>query len=137
VRAHNAHGWGLLSDVFKIVAASAPKKPVVPTTAIVNMYVRVSWTAPATGSATINGYKIYLADKDGIFKEESTYCNGSSNTIITQKYCEIPMSVLRIPVYSLIFDTIVKAKVMAKNIYGDGPISDANTIGAKIQNVPE
>ena len=46
------------------------------------------------------------------------------------------MSVLRLTPYELSFDTVVKAKVMAKNIYGNGPLSTANTTGAKIQNVP-
>jgi hypothetical protein len=114
------------------VAASAPKKPVLPVTTIVNNFVRVTWIEPATGSAAINGYKVYIADKDGLFREETTYCNGSINPVLSQKYCEVPMSVLRIAPYSLLFDALVKAKVMASNIYGDGPISDPNTTGAKI-----
>ena len=79
-------------------------KPVAPTTTIVNMYVRISWTAPATGSATINGYKVYIADKDGTFLEESTYCNGNTDPVLSQRYCEVPMSVLRIAPYTLDFN---------------------------------
>ena len=46
------------------------------------------------------------------------------------------MCVLRVAPYELVYGTLVLAKVLAKNTYGEGPISDANTAGAKIQNVP-
>ena len=46
------------------------------------------------------------------------------------------MTVLREAPYSLPFDSYVLAKVQASNIYGDGLVSDANTVGAKIQREP-
>jgi hypothetical protein len=46
------------------------------------------------------------------------------------------MSVLRATPYNLAFDTIVQAKIEAKNQYGYGALSPENTSGAKVQIEP-
>jgi hypothetical protein len=119
------------------VAASAPLQPLAPTTAINNIYVKISWVAPDNGSAAISAYKVFVADSTGTFSQEVTYCNGAVDPVLSQLYCEVPMTaVLRAAPYSLAFDSYVLAKVQASNVYGDGLVSDANTSGAKIQREP-
>jgi len=130
------HDWGPESDVIEIVAAEGPLQPDPPTTSIFNIYVRFEWVEPYTNSSPIVGYKVFIADNNGDFHLEETYCNGQVDPVLSQLYCEVPMSVLRND-YNLAFDTLVQAKVQAENEYGEGPESDANTSGAKIQTEPQ
>lgn len=109
VRAHNAHGWGLFSDPFEIVAAKVPEQPLAPTTAINNIFVRISWDQPYANSAPVNGYKIFVSDSIGVFALDQTYCNGLIDPVLSQNFCEIPMSVLRSSRYNLPFYSVVKA----------------------------
>ena len=112
VRAHNAHGWGPESDYMTIVAAEGPETPSPPETLIHNHFVRIQWTAPYQNSAPINAYKVYLGETTGSqFLLDTIYCDGSMDPILTNEYCEIPMSALRLPPYSLTFNQDVVAKV--------------------------
>lgn len=72
--------------------------------------VKISWTDPDSNSGTINGYKVYIADSSGTYQEEVTYCYGMIDPVLTNKYCEVPMSVLR-TTYGLAYNTLVTAKV--------------------------
>ena len=72
--------------------------------------VKISWTDPDSNSGTINGYRIYVEDSSGVYHLESTYCYGLIDPVFTNKYCEIPMSVLR-STYGLTYNTLVTAEV--------------------------
>ena len=52
------------------------------------------------------------------------------------KVCYIQMSDLWAAPFSLAYDTLVRAKVLARNERGWSDASDANTEGAKIQVKP-
>ena len=105
VRAHNSHGWGPESDYLEIVAAEGPETPDPPETFIHNHYVRIQWTAPYQNSAEINAYKVYIAEVTGTeFLQDTIYCDGSEEPILSNEYCEIPMSALRLDPYNLVFD---------------------------------
>jgi hypothetical protein len=127
-------GWGEFSDSTEIVAAEVPDKPNAPVTVITNIFIRIEWDEPYLNSSPILAYKVYVADADGIFNVENYYCNGSVDPCLSQRYCEIPMSVLI--GYNMEWNHLVQAKVSAKNQYGWSEISDANTDGARIQETP-
>jgi hypothetical protein len=95
VRAHNNHGWGDWSEYQVVVAASTPEAPDEPVTSIENIYVKIAWGAPASNSGQLDGYDVYVAQSDGVFVLEATYCNGfTSAEILADAYCLIPMTVL-------------------------------------------
>jgi hypothetical protein len=106
-------------------------------TTIENIYLKINWTAPSSNSATINGYEVYIANSTGTFLNESTYCNGFSNSVVLSgTYCLVPMSILRGTTYGLTLGTLVRVKVRAHNIYGYGAYSPVNTVGELIQTGP-
>lgn len=130
-------GWGEFSDSVMIVAAKVPDEPPAPTTSIINIFVRVQWDEPYLNSSPIEAYEVYVADKDGNFVVENTYCNGAEEPVLSQRYCEIPMSVLRdADQYGMEFDMLVQAQVKARNQYGWSMISESNSDGARIQTQP-
>ena len=137
MRAHNAHGWGPESDPLEIVAAAGPDTPAPPTTSIHNHYIRIQWTTPYQNSAPINAYKVFIGETTSInFIEDTTYCDGSIEPVLSNKYCDVPMSALRASPYWLTFDQEVKAKVSASNVYGSSDLSGVSTVNAKIQTEP-
>ena len=60
--------------MYAAAAPSAPSSAAV--TSIENEYVRIQWVAPDANSATIDGYDVEIAKKDGTFIREATYCDG-------------------------------------------------------------
>jgi hypothetical protein len=87
-------GWGEFSDSSEIVAAQVPDQPNAPVTVITNIFVRIEWDEPYLNSSPVLAYEVYVADADGVFNLESYYCNGAVDPCLSQRYCEIPMSVL-------------------------------------------
>ena len=140
VQAHNIHGWGERSDELVEIASGRPDQPDAATVQIVNLDVMVSWSAPASNHASITQYLIKFVQVGGVtFTEESTYCDGSQQLILLQRFCLVPHSVLTATPYSLTFDTLIEVKVQALNRNGWSDASDANVAGLlkdKIQTVP-
>jgi len=137
VRAFNVHGWGPFSIPVTIRAATQPDIPAPPTLTINNILVQIRWNVPYENSASVNGYKVFIADGNGVFQYETKYCNGLIEPVKSQRLCEIPMAVLR-DQFGLAFDTLIQAKIQARNEFGYGQISEANTdpTGARIQTRP-
>lgn len=81
-------------------------------------------------------YEIQVADADGVFAIEDYYCDGAVEPCLSQRYCEIPMSVLKASSYNLKWNNLIVAKVRARNLYGWSLLSEANTDGARIQTAP-
>lgn len=73
---------------------------------------------------------------DTTYAEELTYCNGSQQSVIDDKYCMIPVSVLRAAPFSLDWGDSVYAQVFATNIKGDSLTSEAGN-GAIIVTNPD
>ena len=114
-----------------------PETPNAPSTLIYNHFIRIQWTAPYQNSAPIIAYKVFIANAEGDFIQDLIYCDGSQEPILSNTYCEIPMSALRLNPYNLAFGQEILAKVQASNIYGDSGISDVSLIKAKIQTEPQ
>ena len=95
--------------------------------------VRIIFYTPASNGAAITKYQILLQSYDGsTYYETTTYCDGSSLTVIANMYCDVPMSVLIASPYSLTYGVTVKAKAKAYNSNGWGSFSQPNVAGATI-----
>ena len=108
VRAKNIHGWGPFSPVGTIKAASSPAQMSAVTTSIDTSTggVKISWTAPFDNNDAIIGYKIEIFERTGTTATEHASCNGLDATVISNKYCIVPISVLT-TTYGYLFDELV------------------------------
>ena len=78
-----------------MVPAGPPSTPDPVMTAIDNVYVRFSWSEPASNGATITAYTLYILKADGFTLAESISCDGATDPLITQnKECLVPMNEL-------------------------------------------
>ncbi len=84
VRARNSYGWGDYSSVATISATDKPATMSAVTVALSNTDVRISWSAPSSNSDTITKYKILILQSDGTYSEDTTDCDGTDSTIISQ-----------------------------------------------------
>jgi hypothetical protein len=86
--------------------------------------VQISWVAPNDQGSEILKYKIYIQKNDLSFTEDLTYCNGADQTVIDATSCLIPISELISSLYNLPWGSEIKAKLIARNAYGDSEESD-------------
>lgn len=136
VQAVNLHGAGLASDTLSALAASEPDQPAAPTTTQVATGISVAWTEPTDNHLAVLEYEISVADSNGDLQVDTTLCDGSSATVISDKYCIIPIASLTGSPYSLTVDTLIEFAVRARNDRGWSPLSDRNTAGVLAQTVP-
>jgi hypothetical protein len=95
------------------------------TTSVVSGEVKIVFTAPADNGDTITGYEIEIQYSDGTtYAEETTSCDGSDGTIMTNMYCTIPMATLRnAGSYNLVYGDLVVVRARAYNSIGYGDYS--------------
>ena len=136
VRALNIYGWSAYSDVVAIRASEVPQQPDIVTTSIVGSSVRITFTEPDGKGDTITAYKVLVKQSDDTFSEHQADCDASMEPVLTNLYCDVPMSVLRGSPYNLGLGDLVKAKVMATNAVGDSEYSQENTSGVVVETVP-
>ncbi len=108
-----------------------------PTTAVTNTDVDISWAVGVARSGTISGYLVYIKAANGYYKLEDTYCNGMADPVFTDRACSIPNSVLRAAPYSLTYGTTVEVIVGAVNEYGTSGNSSDSTAAATIETEPQ
>lgn len=99
--------------------------------------LKISWTAPNSNSYTISSYLIEIADSlTATWNADTTNCDGSSSTVMSNMYCIIPMSTLTSAPYGYLFDQLVVVRASAQNTRGSGSTSTPNSSGARIRKVP-
>ena len=137
-QAKNIYGWGPYSLVT-ISATTVPSQMVPPaTTYDMNGFnVKIAWTDPYTHSTMpITNYHIIIKDTNGVYRPHPD-CDGTLPVIKTQRYCIVTMSSLRTAPFSLTtLGTLIQTRARSQNDIGWGEYSNANTIGAMIQNIP-
>ena len=74
---------------------------------------------------------------DGLTYSATSACDGTSSTVITNRYCLVPMATLRASPYNLVLNSLVVSKITATNIYGTSPFSLPNTSGMTIKTEPK
>jgi len=88
VRARNIYGNGPFSDDTIVVPDDAPGKTAIPTVQLAvspTTSVQISWDLPNEHSATITKYDIYFEKSNGDFAMETTACDGSDATIVSNR----------------------------------------------------
>jgi hypothetical protein len=110
IQAKNANGNSEWVAFAAATLPSAPDKPTSVTATANTSSISVSWVAPAiTGNSAITGYKIYLYDNAGSAVGTPTTASttsGEINNVSAGTYT---------------------VKVVATNLVGDSPLSDAST----------
>lgn len=97
--------------------------------------VRISWVAPNSNGESISAYYVYILQKpSNLYIIDSTICDGSTNPVFTDRYCEFEMS-------NLLYYTPgekIDAKVQAFNSKGFSILSDASSDVSPVlyQSVP-
>ncbi len=84
----------------------------------------ITWTAPNDGGAAITAYLVEIFRPiTGTFHLETVNCDGSNPSIVSEKTCTIPLTVLKAAPFSLEVGDLIQAVVSAINVAGTGPIS--------------
>ena len=97
------------------------------------MNVKISWLTPSDNFKPIEAYRVVIQDtnESGDFFEDVINCDGSNALILSQRFCEIPVStVLRVDPYNLQQGQVVIASVQALNSRGWSDLSTPNSAGA-------
>jgi hypothetical protein len=121
---------------LEIYCAFAPEKISTITTSLNGPNVRISWSEPIDNGAIVTSYSIYIQQKDTTYTIESVYCDGTSNDLLTNKECEVPLTVLYAAPFLLDGGSSVYAKISATNSQGTSEVSDPGN-GAQIVFVPD
>lgn len=80
---------------------------------------------------------IYIRESDlATFTVDSTHCDGSQATVISETQCSIPISTLRAGAFQLPWGSSIYAKVHAYNLYGSSAASGLGN-GAVILTNPD
>ena len=118
-RVRNIYGWSPYSNVLQQIAARHPDDPVAPVTQNTATSVTISWQLPYNGGSGVTAYILQITGATaGVFHEEPTYCNAQhDSTVINNRFCAIPMSVLTSD-FQLEQGTEVVARVLAINSLG-------------------
>lgn len=126
VQARNQVGYGDFSSEVSILAAQIPDQPEAPTTSISGDSVVVSWQLPDNRGSPITAYTVRVRESDSLtFTEDALNCGGTDQTIVLNRECSVPISVLRAAPFNLPWGSNIHAKVSAINAYGSSTESDA------------
>jgi len=138
VRAKNLWGWGDYSSISQVTSYGIPSQVYSLTTSIDSATggVKIAWAEPASNGATISAYRVEIKDSGSSWITETTDCDGSDATIMSNLYCIIPMSTLTGGSFTLPVNTLVEVQIRATNSYGDGSYSSVNSVGAKTRTTP-
>jgi hypothetical protein len=130
VRAYNKYGEGLFTSAVSVNTSQAPEQPAAPTLEVVGAHVKISWARPFRNHREVLGYQILIETSAGAFIERKALCDGEAQAAVM--YCLVGMHDLRAAPFSLTYDTLVRAKVLARNERGWSVASDPNSIGARV-----
>ena len=137
-RARNVHGWSEYSQPdAQILASSVPSEPlnIVTSNVPLSTTVTITWDAPLDSGGDgilIDTYYIFIFDKDGVDSYETGDCDGTDQTIIDARTCEVEMATLISAPYSLAQGADVIVQVQAGNSIGTSALSLLNTDYANI-----
>lgn len=95
----------------------------------------MKWTEPNYHFAAIDKYEVLFEKADGTFTTETTYCDGTVASIITNKECNVRMATI-LSLTSHPVDTLIRVKIRAHNAKGWGDYSEMNIVGATIETTP-
>lgn len=121
-----------------ITASDVPETPAAPTITLSNTAAKISWTAPDGNGETIDYYRITLRESDGTtFTEDIVNCDGTDATIVSDLYCEVPMTTLLASPYDLSAGDLIIAVIEAHNVWGYSTASPENGSGIVVSTTPD
>lgn len=74
----------------------------------------------------MTSYQVLIQKSDGSFGQDTVNCDGSQNSIVTNRQCTIPMTTLMQSPFGLSQGSNVIAKITATNIVGTSIASNVN-----------
>jgi hypothetical protein len=134
VRGYNKYGEGPFTAEVSVQTSQAPEQPAAPELLVVGAHVKISWTAPFANHRPVLGYQILIETSLGEFVERKALCDGDAQAAVL--YCLVDMHDLRASPFNLVYDTLVRAKVLARNERGWSTASAPNSAGARVQVEP-
>ena len=139
VQARNSYGYSDPSLSVSVLAAQLPAVPTTPTTAYQNngTSIYISWPATDNGGSAITSYTVKIRHNDGTtFTASTTACSGSSQFVLANRACYVPVSVVLAAPYNLPWTSSIFVTVSATNAYGTSADSTAGN-GAVIVTVSD
>jgi hypothetical protein len=141
-KAYNVHGWGPDSPIATVIAATLPDPPLAPSLSVVGTNVQITWAAPTNTGGTnvaITAYRIEVQLADGTAREDTTNCDGTQATIVSNAQCSIPMATFTSTDantgFSFSQGADIKARVTAATVIGygsAGPYSAGTSVSAEV-----
>lgn len=140
VQSRTIFGFSDYSVEESILAAQVPAKAEAPTTQVVDpaREVLISWVAPDSMGAQINGYRISIIGIDGEgYPYTQDECQDYDNpAMVESQSCTVPIYILMEYPYNLPWGSSIRASVIAYNDFGDSDESDFGN-GAIITTSPD
>ena len=97
--------------------------------------MKISWVAPFANHRPVLGYQILIeTSTPDEFIERKALCDGDAQAAV--RYCLVDMHDLRASPFNLVYDTLVRAQVLARNERGWSTASAPNSAGAHVQVEP-
>jgi hypothetical protein len=98
--------------------------------------VKISWVAPFANYRAVLGYQILIETSatPSEFVERKALCDGDAQAAVA--YCLVDMKDLRASPFNLVYNTLVRAQVLARNERGWSIASEPNSDGARVQVEP-
>jgi hypothetical protein len=130
------YGSGLESAAQSIRASDVPSQMTALTTSRSGLNLVASFTAPSANGAAITSYEIELyRPSSSTYVIDTTYCDGSTNPIITATSCTFSFTYLMSD-YGYTRGQLVTFRARAYNDDGWGEKSNVNSVGATVMTVP-
>lgn len=101
--------------------------------------LKITWTEPYDAESDITAYLIEIKDKSGVYQTDTTNCDGSTQTVIDNLYCIIPMLDLTDDsgLFDLDLNDLVEVQATVTNAIGTASSpSDVNVSGATVDTAP-
>jgi hypothetical protein len=117
-----------------------PEQCIAPTTTVLsNTIITIAWTKPLFDGGSANtSYIVKIQQSDGFsFSLDLTDCNGSNAANYLAKNCTIPIPTLQSNPFNLVWGTMIKAKVMATNVFGSSLLDSPSGGDAVITTNPD
>lgn len=137
VQARNSYGLSEYSNELSLVCGFIPDVPAPPTIVIIADQVITEWVAPNPNGSAILSYRIKFEQKDGIFEEELTHCDGTDAGFVTVTKCTVPILTLQASPFLLELGDEIRASVSATNEYGESEQSLVSTDNPLVLEIPD
>ena len=119
VIATNILGSSAVSIAGNGILQAIPSVPAAPSTLVnQNIFVTITWAAPANGGSKITEYIVAIRQNDGI-----TFTPLPANCIGVLTSCTVPIDILLVAPYNLAWGASIWATVLAKNVVGSSAAS--------------